>query len=375
MAVGLYIHVPFCLSRCHFCAFSLRIHRPDWVDAYLGALTREIDLHADAGTLADRRIETVYFGGGTPTTLAAEQLCAILSQLRRRFAVDAEAEISVEAHPDTVDEDKLRRLVEAGFTRLSLGMQASNDEDLTTLGRPGAPSAVRRAVACARTAGFANLNLDVIYGQAGQTLDRWDDTLADLLSLSPTHASCYALTVEPHSHLAVEVRRGDAGEPDAGLQVAMEHLAAQRLADAGFARYELSNYARPGFACRHNLLYWQSGEYVGLGPSAQSYLDGRRFGNIENLDGYRRALDDGAWPWAHEERLDAGQRLREAIVFGLRTAQGVDREAVRQATHDAEWHRAYRRLADEGLVQERDGRVRLTESGRRFADDVAVALI
>ncbi len=375
MSVGLYLHIPFCHTRCHFCAFTLQIHREDRVQRYLGALVNEMRLHADQQSLAGRRLDTVYFGGGTPTTLSAVQLTDILQNVRDSFGLTDATEISVEAHPDTVTEDGLRQLTDAGCTRISFGVQSMDDGELLQIGRRTSSNRTQAAVGMARSAGFANINLDLIYGVPGQTLDGWLATLDAVLALEPAHLSCYALTVEEKTRLHLDVRRGDAIEPDAALQNEMEDAAARRLITAGFTRYEISNYARPGYACRHNLLYWQGHDYLGLGPSAQSYLDGRRFGNVESVEDYDRTLGQGCLPIAESELLSADQRQRERIVFGLRLIEGVDQVLLRHEPPDRAWQQTLDRLTRRGLLEERAGRLRLTDAGRRFADSVAAELI
>ena len=375
MSVGLYLHVPFCRTRCHFCAFTLQIHREDRVRRYLDSLSREIRLHANQQSLAVRRLDTVYFGGGTPTTLQPTQLTGILQQVRGSFGLNDGAEISVEAHPDTVTEEGLRHLVRAGVTRISFGAQSMDIEELLQIGRRTSGDRTRAAVRMAREAGVASVNLDLIYGVPGQPLDGWLESLDQVLALEPDHVSCYALTVEEKTRLHLDVRRGDAAEPDAALQNEMEDAAAGRLAATGFTRYEISNYARPGHACRHNLLYWQGHDYLGLGPSAQSYLDGRRFGNVEDVARYDLALEQGRLPIAESEILSADQRGRERIVFGLRLIEGVDQALLRHAPPDGAWRQTLDRLTRRGWLEERAGRLRLTDEGRRFADSVAVELI
>ncbi|HYM37816.1 MAG TPA: radical SAM family heme chaperone HemW [Nitrospiraceae bacterium] len=375
MNVGLYLHVPFCRARCHFCAFTLQIHREDRVQRYLHALSHEMRLHAGQQSLAGRRLDTIYFGGGTPTSLSVEQLAGILQNVRDSFGLADAAEISVEAHPDTVTEDGLRRLAGAGFSRISFGVQSMDDGELLRIGRPTSGNRTQAAVGMARSAGFANINLDLIYGMPGQTLDGWLATLDAVLSLEPAHVSCYALTVEEKTRLHLDVRRGNAAEPDADLQNEMDDAAAKRLAAAGFTRYEISNYARPGYACRHNLLYWHGHDYLGLGPSARSYLGGRRFGNTDSMEDYERILERGCLPIAESELLSAGQRQREQVVFGLRLIEGIDQALLRHELSDRAWQQTLDRLTRRGLLEECAGRVRLTETGRRFADSVAAELI
>ena len=374
MSLGLYIHVPFCKTRCHFCAFYLQIYREDRALAYLESLGREIRFHAQVNSLGGRSLDTVYVGGGTPTTLRPEELCKILELIRARFALQDNAEITLEAHPDTVTAEGLKGLVQAGFNRISFGVQSMDDSELLRIGRRTLAASTHNASIAARSAGFVNINLDLIYGLPGQTMEGWHTTLEETLGLEPTHVSCYALTIEEGTKLHRDLRRGGSEEPDTDLQNAMEDDAVRRLAMMGFERYEISNYSRPGYACRHNQLYWRGEDYLGLGPSAQSYLDGCRFGNVEDLQAYHRALESGHLPIQERERLTPEQRWREAIMFGLRLIEGIDFVIV-QATTDRTWAQALDRLMDQGLLEEQSGRVRMTERGRRFADSVAVELL
>jgi len=286
---GLYVHIPFCRERCHFCAFYLELHRGPSAEAFLRALQTEIHLYGAEKVNGGRPVQSVYFGGGTPTVLAAAQLTAILDAVRDAFDLPPECEITVEAHPGTVTDTDLSALRRAGVTRLSFGAESMQDADLTAIGRPGSRRETVGALVAAREAGFTNINLDLMYGLPGQTVESWTRTISACCDLSPTHLSCYALTVEAGTRLAQEVRRDPGKIPHAQIQIEMDHAAQQVLRDAGYVRYEISNYARPGFECRHNLLYWTQGDYLGLGPSAQSFIGGVRFGNVANLAAYHAA--------------------------------------------------------------------------------------
>jgi oxygen-independent coproporphyrinogen-3 oxidase len=375
MPVGLYIHVPFCRTRCHFCAFYLQIHREDNALAYLEALEREIRLHEELNTLRGRTPETLYFGGGTPTMLSPDQLGGVVTLVRTHLGLREQAEVTLEAHPDTVTAEGLRSLFETGITRISFGAQSMDNEELLRIGRPTPAENTRMAVEQAREAGFLNISLDLIYGLPDQTLERWLETLEATIALEPTHLSCYALTVEEKTRFQIDLRRGDHVEPDPALQVAMDDAAGRRLAEAGFHRYEISNYSRNGYACRHNLLYWRGEEYLGFGPSAQSYLDGTRFGNVDDLAAYSRLLKTGTTPIVEKELLTPERQRREAVVFGLRLSDGLDLTALSPAKSDDGWEQTLHGLVVQGLVEKRGGWVRLTDLGRRYADTVAVALL
>jgi oxygen-independent coproporphyrinogen-3 oxidase len=375
MGLGLYIHVPFCRTRCSFCAFYLEIHREDRVAAYVDTIIHEMRLHATRATLGRRPVETVYVGGGTPTALEPRLLGRILDEAALSFDLSHACEVSVEAHPDTVDRDGLAQLRKAGFNRISFGVQSMDDQELLRVGRDTSAKQTHRAVGLARDAGFENINLDLMYGLPGQTLASWQSSMDAALALGPTHLSCYALTVEEGTGFAAAIKRGGVEEPDSWLQNAMEDDATVRLAAHGFDRYEISNYCREGFACRHNLLYWQAGDYLGLGPSAQSYVRGRRFGNVADLGLYRRFLLSGRLPLDTDEELTPARQRREALVFGLRLSSGVRREMFLDDQRNESDEQTLSDLIQAGLLEIGPERITLTPAGRRLADSIAVHLL
>ena len=372
--IGLYVHIPFCRQRCHFCAFYLEIAREERTASFLAALEQEARLYHQHNLIGGRTLRTIYLGGGTPTAVPATQLIALLAQFRTAFSVDPNAEVTVEAHPSTVSRGDLERLAEAGVTRISFGAESMKEEDFVPIGRPGTVSDTATAVAAARDAGFANINLDVMYGLPGQTLDSWTATLHALVDLNPAHVSCYALTIEDGTRLAHDIERGHLPAPDESTQVEMDAAADSILAGAGFQRYEISNYARPGFACRHNLLYWTDGDYLGLGPSAQSYVDGVRFGNVADLTAYTEQLNQGILPVSERTVLSPSEQARDALVFGLRLLKGVPLHAVGGHRPPEGQRRAMDRLIAQGLLEMENSRVRLTPLGQRYADTVAEEL-
>lgn len=366
--IGLYIHVPLCRQRCHFCAFYLEIATPARIEAFLSALERELTLYHQQNLLAGRALQSIYFGGGTPTVIPALQLAALLALIRKTFPVIPDVEVTVEAHPSTVTLSDLRVLGEAGFNRISLGAESMAPQDFIPIGRPGRISDTEQAVQNARTAGFSNINLDLMYGLPGQSLASWTATLQSLLALDPAHISCYALTIEDHTKLAQDIAKGLVPAPDDALQIEMEAVTERVLTAAGFARYEISNYARPGYACRHNLLYWTNGDYLGLGPSAQSYVAGSRFGNIANLDAYAGQLQGDHLPVTDRHVLTNDEQQRDALIFGLRLLKGVPHTL---ALADAEQRNILTQLTERGLIVNEHDRIKLTPLGRRFADSVA----
>jgi len=372
--LGLYLHIPFCRQRCDFCAFYLEIHREGHAEIFVQSLIQEIRLSAQQHVAANRPIQSVYFGGGTPTVLAATQLTAILSEIRAHLSLAANCEITVEAHPSTISLQDLGQLLQAGVTRMSFGAESMEDGDLPRIGRPGAVHQTVTAVTWARAAGFTNINLDLMYGLPGQRLDSWQRTLAHCLMLEPAHLSCYALTVEEDTRLASNIQRRRSPAPDEGLQIEMDETAQRMLGDAGYERYEVSNYAKPRYACRHNLLYWTNGEYLGLGPSAQSYLHGIRFGNVADLAAYNTSLAENRLPIEDRTRLSEKEQLRDAVIFGLRLIRGIPSHHLHQ--HAANYGHAavIAQLVAQQLVEEDGERSRLSARGRLQADTIAAQL-
>lgn len=369
---GLYVHIPFCRQRCHFCAFYLELHRGTAAEAFLRALHTEIRHYGSL--FAGRPLASVYFGGGTPTVLTPAQLRMILSAIRDSFAFEPDCEVTVEAHPATVTAADLSDLRRAGVTRLSLGAESMHDVELVSIGRPGTRDETIEAVAAAKAAGFTNINLDLMYGLPGQTGQRWAETLDACCALSPTHVSCYALTVEDGTRLAHDIRLETTRPPDESLQIEMDETAREMLTAAGYRRYEISNYARPGFECRHNLLYWTQGYYLGLGPSAQSFIDGVRFGNIANLTVYQSALGKGRLPLAERTVLTPQEQLRDAVIFGLRLEQGILTSSLGDHAVNYGHEQVVRLLQARKLLEQNDEHTRLSALGRLHADTVAEQL-
>ncbi len=373
-AQGLYIHVPFCHQRCHFCAFYLEIHQARAAEEFVAALLAELRLYGESGLIGPAPLDSIYFGGGTPTTLSSEQLAVILATSRQIFGLAPDAEVTVEAHPDSVTQASLALLREAGFTRLSAGAESMDQTELSRVGRPGSPLNTIRIMDAAREAGFTNINLDLMYGLPGQTLDSWAASLRQTVELAPAHLSCYALTVEDHTHLKASIQRGLLPAPDEELQNRMEDLAEEMLSRAGYHRYEISNYCRPGFASRHNRLHWTGGHYLGVGPSAQSYVGGRRFGNVSDLAGYKAALKTGRLPVSESNPLTQADESCERLVFGLRLIDGISLSKTGVLSFPDITQEVDHLLAED-LIEREGDLVRLTTRGRRYADTVAVSLL
>jgi oxygen-independent coproporphyrinogen-3 oxidase len=349
---GYYVHIPFCARRCDYCAFATWTDRSHLIERYLGACRTEIARAVADGTPA---ATSIFFGGGTPSLVPARALAGVLAAIPRRD----DAEVTVECNPDTVTADLFATYAAAGVNRLSFGVQSMVPHVLQALGRTHDMANVRRSVALARAAGFDNFNLDLIYGAAGESVDDWSRTLDAVLDLHPPHASAYALTVEPGTPLAVDASR----HPNDDDQADKYELACERLAAAGLDWYEISNFATGGHECRHNLLYWQQGEYRGIGCAAHSHRDRRRWWNMRTPERYIEAIATGVSPEAASEQLDAEGSELERLHLALRTRDGVPINAL--PIDDVALH---------GLVDVRGSRATLTTHGRLLANEVAVRL-
>jgi oxygen-independent coproporphyrinogen-3 oxidase len=371
--LGLYIHVPFCRKRCDFCAFYLMVHREDRVHAFLVALEQEIVLLTKE--LGKVPVSTVYVGGGTPTSLSAKQLVRILEVVGQTFHLIPKVEITVEASPDTVTVAALDDLRKAGVNRLSIGAQSFDETVWEHLGRLGNILGTRTAIEHARHVGFQNINLDLMYGLPGQSLESWQQSLKEVIALNPTHVSCYALTIEKGTRFHHAHQRGEIRVGDLDLENMMYQSAASALTDAGYHQYEVSNYSQSGYECRHNLRYWNSQNFLGLGPSAQSHIAAVRFGNVEDLSEYCRHLHHHELPLASVEVMSKHQVDRERVVFGLRLVNGLDFRGLDQLACDDHWRSVVYQLVEEGFLSNDGMTLRLTEYGRRFADSVAVQLL
>ena len=319
--LGIYIHVPFCRSKCQYCDFySLTEKHDKLIDGYLDATINHIK---EAGALAPNyKVDTVYFGGGTPSFFGADGLATILTAIRRNFDVDASAEITFEANPDSISDALLKRLRAEGFNRVSLGIQSDDDTILEKLGRPHNFAQAVQAYHRIRKAGFKNVSVDLMYGLPGQTMKMWRETLDNILDLNPEHISCYGLKVEEGTPL-YDVREFS-NLPDDDLQADMYLVAVEKLRSAGFRQYEISNFARKGLYSRHNMKYRTGGEYLGFGPSASSDFGGRRFTIIRDLPGYVDGIKNGGSVLDEVDEVPLRERAGEYLMLRLRTITGIN---------------------------------------------------
>ncbi|MGA7271008.1 MAG: radical SAM family heme chaperone HemW [Acidimicrobiia bacterium] len=347
-----YVHVPFCARVCPYCDFAVVEGRDDLADRYLAALMASI-VRAEPW----EPLDAVFVGGGTPSRFGVGRLTAVLSALRDRFGLTPEAEATLEANPEDWNDDLASALVEAGFTRVSFGAQSFDSEVLDCLGRRHGPGDISRSVASARRAGFASISLDLIFGTPGEGLSAWERTVEQAVALEPDHLSCYALTVEKGTPLSRQVLSG-APAPDPDLQADQYELASELLAGAGYVRYEVSNWARPGHVCRYNLSVWGQGEYEAFGTGAHGFRNGARFRNVRRLDAYLERVEAGVSPRAGEDRLAGFEAELDRVFVGLRRVAGVsDGPGVQALLSSQEG----RRLVEAGLVEHGSGHLRVVD--------------
>ena len=360
--LGIYIHIPFCRSKCDYCDFYSLAGRDDRMDQYQKALLSHIK--ETAPLAQDFPVDTIYIGGGTPSYYGAKRLKELLGVIRKLYKVEKDAEVTVECNPDSVDVKSLKILRKAGVNRLSMGMQSANACELERIHRIHTPQQVNEAATAARKAGFTNLSLDLIYGLPGQTMDSWKATVEHALSLIPQHLSCYGLKVEEGTPLAARVAQGEI-LPDDDQQADLYLWTVGRLERAGYPQYEISNFAKPGFASRHNLRYWLTQPYIGFGPGAHSDFGGRRYSFVQDLDAYIQGVLQGGDIIDESEIIPKRERCGEYLMLRLRTVQGINEQEYR-STYFMDFAPLQARLEQfraQGLAEQTDGRWHFTPKG------------
>ncbi len=360
--LGLYIHIPFCRAKCDYCDFYSLPGREEVMDSYLKALLAHIK--ETAPTAKGWQVDTVYIGGGTPSAFGRKRICAVLGEVKRRFDVTRDAEITCEANPESADGKFLAAVRRAGVNRLSLGMQSACDNELHAVHRLHDAAQVEEAVRLARKARIKNLSLDLIYGLPGQTMESWRKSVEAALSLKPEHLSCYGLKVEPGTPLDGRVMRGEQ-LPDDDLQADMYLWMVDRLTQAGYPQYEISNFARPGCQSRHNLKYWLGKPYIGFGPGAHSDFGGRRYSFVRDLDRYITGILEGGRVIDGSELIPRRERSGEYLMLRLRTVRGIEEWEYRRE-YSMNFDPLEQKLEEyehQGWAAKRDRRWHLTPKG------------
>jgi oxygen-independent coproporphyrinogen-3 oxidase len=371
---GIYVHCPYCRTKCPYCDFNVAIHREDRLAPYVVALRAELARYAALPWAGRVPARSLFLGGGTPSLLPPPAVAAVVADARRGLGLEVDAEITLEANPEGLDANRLREFRAAGVTRLSLGIQSLDDALLRRLGRTHSAADARAAYGAARAAGFDDVSVDLLFGGPDEDLAGWTRTLAETLAWGPDHLSAYALTLEPRTPFG---RRPPAGLPDEDLQVAQFETLIERTERAGLERYEVSNFARPGRRSRHNLGYWRREDYVGLGPGAHGALGAVRYATQRSEPRWRAAVLAGDWAVESWERLTERQMAAERIVLGLRLADGIPVAWLDEHLADASGGGpgALARYEAAGVLTRRDGRVALTERGVLISDAIFAELV
>ena len=392
-ALSLYLHIPFCSLKCSYCDFNSYAKLDDLVPDFVDALCAELALWAPI--VRERPIETVFFGGGTPSLLPLQHIERIMATLRDHYALADGAEVTLEANPGTADGDYFAGILAAGVNRLSIGFQSLHDDELVALDRIHNAAEAVQCYRWARDAGFRRINVDLIYGLPGQPMVSWQETVERAIELAPDHVSAYALTVEDGTKLAYDVEHGTVPPPDGDLQAEMYEWAGQRLTEAGRQQYEISNWSRPGEECRHNLVYWRNGEWLALGPGAHSHWGGHRFADVYSPRQYIRLVAATAGEPAAAEGSPAAilaamqqvtfvdpqpaeLQMADTAILALRLNAGLDLAAFEQRfgrRFEDVYSEPLAETLEMGLLERDDGRLLLTDRGRYLANEVFVRLL
>lgn len=369
-ALSVYVHVPYCASRCGYCDFNTytaaELGPGVTREAWLPTAIAELDLAVEA-LATERQTKTVFFGGGTPTLLPAADLVEMLAAIDQRWPLVSGAEVTTEANPDSVDRRYLEELRAGGFNRISFGMQSASSRVLQLLDRTHSAERALQAVGDAKAAGFEHINLDLIYGTPGETLAEFAESVRAAVSTGVDHVSAYALTIEEGSRIGARHRRGEFPATTEDDLADKYEVADDLLHAAGFEWYEISNWAKPGAECQHNIAYWQNADWWGIGPGAHSHFVGQRFHNHKHPAKWTASIASGELPWAESERLSAEERALEDLMLGIRLKTGFDTVGLNPESLDE--------LHADGLIESAGGaKVRLTRRGRLLADRVLHSL-
>jgi oxygen-independent coproporphyrinogen-3 oxidase len=366
--LGLYLHIPFCEAICNYCNFNRGLLDVGVKRRYVEALNQEIAACRDGG-----RVDSVFFGGGTPSVLEPAEVSGLIARCRSRFDVDPAAEITLEMNPETASRERLDGYRAGGVTRLSLGVQSFRDEELSRLGRIHTADRAIEAFGLARAAGFDDISIDLMVWLPDQTVSHWLESVETLIDLGPDHASVYLLELYPNAPLREEMARDGLEQAPDDAAAEMYHAGLDLLEAAGYQQYEISNVARPGRQSRHNLKYWADGVWVGFGCGAHSTRDGRRWHNVGEIGTYIDRVSDGTSPVASRRTLSAEERLTDTLFLGFRLSEGVDMAALERRYAVDVWARWGGELApfvDAGLLVREGSRLRLTRNGMLLASEV-----
>jgi len=375
-SVGLYIHIPFCKAKCHYCDFNSCAGTESSIPDYFNALKSEMQLYTSE--LSDYNVNTIFIGGGTPSYVEPHNIYEVLNLCGRCFSIDSKAEITMEANPGTLSYEKLVSYRVSGINRLSIGLQAWQNKHLSALGRIHRISDFTNNFSEARKAGFRNINVDLIFGFPGQTMGEWHETLANTVELGMEHVSCYSLIIEEGTVFGDRFEKGSLIPLEDDTDREMYHTAIDTLTKHGFKHYEISNFARSGYECRHNLIYWKTGQYIGIGAGAHSYFNGSRFNNVSGIDEYISRIAREGLHRENEQLIDADEQMKEFMMLGFRLVDGIDADEfkTRFGVDVLEvFGSQISGLEKRKLLKTENGRFKMTEAGLDLANQVYMEFV
>lgn len=371
---GAYIHIPFCFHKCHYCDFYSLVENRGRESSFVLRLVDELRI---IGGNIKQPLQTIFFGGGTPTLLETNLWQDLLAAINDYLPIANNAEITVEANPETVRPDLMATLAKGGINRISIGAQSFATDQLKALERWHEPENVKRAIDLAQESGITNINLDLIFAIPGQSLSNWLSDLDMAISLNPTHLSCYGLTYEPNTPLTKKLHQGKIKRTDEDIEAQMYEATREKLTDAGYEQYEISNWAKPNYQCQHNLLYWNNKNWWPFGPSASGHINGIRWKNIPRIGEYLKAPE---LPFITDiEKLDEDGQVGEVLMLGLRLTDGIDTDSLKilllKGNRGEERTKTIDKYIQSGLLEKTAGRIRFTQRGQLLADSVLSDLI
>jgi oxygen-independent coproporphyrinogen-3 oxidase len=376
-SIGLYIHIPFCISKCYYCDFNSFSNKSGLIKSYFDALNKEIILNSKR--VQEYEVNTIFIGGGTPSSVDFQYIEDVLGLCRRYFRIASDAEISLESNPGTLSEDKLSAYKYIGINRLSIGLQAWQNRLLKSIGRVHNIEEFVNNYKLAKRIGFNNINIDIIFSLPHQTLEDWKETVNSVVGLGPEHISCYSLKIEENTMFWEKYRLGEIDEIDDQLDREMYYMAKRALAQYGYNMYEISNFSKEGYECRHNLIYWKAESYLGFGAGAHSYFNGKRYNNLYRIEDYIKNYIENEGKYIEgEDVIDETESMSEYIILGMRLTQGISslkfKERYGIEIMDR-FGRQFDKLVAGGLVEHKGERLMLTETGLDYANQVFMEFI
>lgn len=375
-SLGVYVHIPFCIRKCNYCDFPSYPGMEAFFADYADAVCREIESAGRKYT--NRKVDSVFFGGGTPSVLPVNCISSIFNALSESFEIKKNAEITIEVNPGTVTHEKAYAYKELGINRISIGLQSASNTLLKFMGRIHTEEMFEDCVDLVKKCGFSNINADIIFGIPTQTMEDWRKTVELLIRKGVTHVSCYSLMIEENTPWDEMKKRGELPPTDEDLEREMYYWVIERLKDSGFVHYEISNFSKPGYQCRHNIKYWTDKPYLGFGAAAHSYIDNKRFSNTENVPEYINRIKSGQSTVVINEYIDQEGKLSERFILGLRLIDGVDLQSLEQEFGSEALQKYYPKiemLQQKNLLHTENGMLKLTKLGLDFANQVWVEFI